>query len=346
MALPASGQQISADQISDEFGRNATGNSMSLGDYRLTQSVGSLSFNGIDSGVPSSGQIKFSDFHSKRLNVVVDFHTGGQESRQNAKSRYNNNSVTVIGGFRGRKEAGSKILIHVNKTIGSAKGSQNNVALRTGGWDSDVVLSVDVGSSGRLYGAGGDGGEGSDSFSDAGSNNATSGGNGTSALGIEHEETAVNIQSGGRIRCGFGGGGGGSGARQVDSGADRSACGGGGGGGAGLPAGNAGDRGRRRSGNEDEVTTGNDGSAGQLEENGEGGSGGNNADEAFGGSGGRGGDPDESPQGGNNGSPGDGSSAGSAGANGSAIRRSNGNIVVDITNAGDLTGDTSSTGVA
>ena len=346
MALPASGQQISASQISDEFGRNLAPNQMSLGAYRLTQSVGSLSFNGIDSGVPSSGQIKFSDFHSKRLNVVVDFHTGGQESRQNAKSRYNNNSVTVIGGFRGRKEAGSKILIHVNKTIGSAKGSQNNVALRTGGWDSDVVLSVDVGSSGRLYGAGGDGGEGSDSFSDAGSNNATSGGNGTSALGIEHEETAVNIQSGGRIRCGFGGGGGGSGARQVDSGADRSACGGGGGGGAGLPAGNAGDRGRRRSGNEDEVTTGNDGSAGQLEENGEGGSGGNNADEAFGGSGGRGGDPQESPQGGNNGSPGDGSSAGSAGANGSAIRRSNGNIVVDITNAGDLTGDTSSTGVA
>jgi len=346
MALPASGQQISADQISDEFGRNATGNSMSLGDYRLTQSVGSLSFNGIDSGVPTSGEIKFSDFHGKRLNVVVDFHTGGQESRQNAKSRYNGNSVTVIGGFRGKKEAGSKILIHVNKTIGSEKGDQSRVALRTGSWDSDVALSVDVGSSGRLYGAGGDGGEGSDSFSDSGSNSATSGGNGTSALGIEHEETAVNIQSGGRIRCGFGGGGGGSGARQVDRGADRSACGGGGGGGAGLPAGNGGDRGRRRSGNEDEVTTGNDGSAAQLEENGEGGSGGNNADEAFGGSGGRGGDPDESPQGGNNGSPGDGSSAGSAGANGSAIRRSNGNIVVDITNAGDLTGDTSATGVA
>ena len=345
MALPASGQ-ITANQISDEFGRNLAPNQMSLGAYRLTQSVGTLSFNGIDSGVPTSGEIKFSDFYSKRLNVVVDFHTGGQESRQNAKSRYNNNSVTVIGGFRGRKEAGSKILIHVNKTIGSAKGSQNNVALRTGGWDSDVVLSVDIGSSGRLYGAGGDGGEGSDSFSDAGSNAATSGGNGTSALGIEHEETAVNIQIGGRIRCGFGGGGGGSGARQVDSGADRSACGGGGGGGAGLPAGNGGDRGRRRSGNEDEVTTGNDGSAGQLEENGEGGSGGNNADEAFGGSGGRGGDPFESPQNGNAGSPGDGSNIGAAGGNGSAIRRSNGNIVVDITNAGDLTGDTSATGVA
>ena len=38
--------------------------------------------------------------------------------------------------------------------------------------------------------------------------------------------------------------------------------------------------------------------------------------------------------------------AGEDGANGSAIRRSNSNIVVDITNAGDLTGDTSATGVA
>ena len=76
-------------------------------------------------------------------------------------------------------------------------------------------MSVDVGGSGRLYGAGGDGGKGADSWSDGGSTNGGSGGNGTSALGIEHEETAVNIQSGGRIRCGFGGGGGGAGARQV-----------------------------------------------------------------------------------------------------------------------------------
>jgi hypothetical protein len=344
MALPGSGS-ISAGQISDEFGRNASGNRMSLGAYRLTQNVGSLSFNGIDSGVPNSGTIRFSDFYGKRLNVVVDFHSGGTESRQNAKNRYNGNNVTVIGGFRGRKEAGSKILIHVNKTIGSAKGNQRNVALRTGTWNSDVVLSVDVGSSGRLYGAGGDGGQGADSWSDAGSTNGGSGGNGTSALGIEHEETNVNVQSGGKILCGFGGGGGGAGARQVDSGADRSACGGGGGGGAGLPAGNGGRGGNRQSGNPDEVQSGNGGSAGQLEENGEGGSGGNNADEAIGASGGRGGDPDESPQGGNGGRNLD-SSNGGAGGNGSAIRRSSGGVVVDITNAGDLTGDTSATGVA
>ena len=348
MALPASGQ-ITANQISDEFGRNLAPNQMSLGAYRLTQSVGSLSFNGIDSGVPTSGEIKFSDFYSKRLNVVVNFHTGGQESRQNAKNRYNSNSVTVIGGFRGRKEAGSKILIHVNKTIGSAKGNQNNVALRTGNWDSDVVLSVDVGSSGRLYGAGGDGGQGADSWSDGGSTNGGSGGNGTSALGIEHEETAVNVQSGGKIHAGAPGGGGGAGARQVDGGADRSACGGGGGGGAGLPAGNGGRGGVRQSGNADEVQNGAGGSAGQLEENGEGGAGGNNANEAIGANGGRGGDFNEGggepAQGGQGGRNLD-SSNGNAGNNGAAIRRSSGSIQVDISNAGAIHGGTNATGIA
>lgn len=344
MATPSSGQ-ISATNISDEFGRNLAGNQMSLGGYRLSQTVGSLSFNGIDSGVPTSGEIKFSDFYNKRLNVVVDFHSGGQESRQNAKSRYNNNSVTVIGGFRGRKEAGSKILIHVNKTIGSAKGNQANVALRTGTWNSDVVLSVDVGSSGKLYGAGGDGGKGADSWSDAGSSNGASGGNGTSALGIEHEETNVNVQSGGKILCGFGGGGGGAGARQVDGGADRSACGGGGGGGSGLPSGNGGAAGVRQSGNADEVQNGSGGSAGQLEENGEGGSGGNNANEAIGANGGRGGDPFESAQGGGGGRNLD-SSNGGAGSNGAAIRRTNSNIQVDVTSGGQITGSSTATGVA
>ena len=348
MALPASGQ-ITANQISDEFGRNLAPNQMSLGAYRLTQSVGSLSFNGIDSGVPTSGEIKFSDFYSKRLNVVVDFHTGGAVSRSNAKNRYNGNNVTVIGGFRGKKEAGSKILIHVNKTIGSAKGNQNFVALRTGSWDSDVVLSVDVGSSGAIYGAGGDGGQGADSWSDGGSTNGGSGGNGTSALGIEHEETAVNVQSGGKIHAGAPGGGGGAGARQVDSGADRSACGGGGGGGAGLPAGNGGRGGVRQSGNADEVQNGSGGSAGQLEENGEGGAGGNNADEAIGANGGRGGDFNEGggepAQGGNGGRNLD-SSNGNAGSNGSAIRRSSGSIQVDITNAGAIHGGTNDIGVA
>jgi len=343
MAIKSSGNPnppLAFSEIETEFGSNS---SRSLGDYRISQTVGALTKT-LDTGIPSSGAIKFSEFYGKRLNVVVDFHTGGAESRQNAKSRYNGNSVTVIGGFRGKKQAGSKILIHVNKTIGSAKGNQNYVALRTGSWNSDVVLSVDIGSSGRLYGAGGDGGRGADSWSDSGSNNGSSGGNGTSALGIEHEETAVNI-SGGRIRCGFAGGGGGAGARQKDHGADRSACGGGGGGGAGSPVGSGGPRGERQSGGSDEVAVGSSGGAGQLEENGEGGNGGNNDGEAIGGNGGRGGDPNESAQSGNGGKKLD-SSQGGAGANGAAIRRSNGSIQVDVSNGGTISGDTSSTGVA
>lgn len=341
MAIKSSGNPLAFSEIETEFGSNS---SRSLGDYRISQSVGTLTKT-LDTGIPSSGPIKFSEFYGKRLNVVVNFHTGGAESRQNAKSRYNGNSVTVIGGFRGKKEAGSKILIHVNKTIGSAKGNQNYVALRTGGWNSDVVLSVDIGSSGGLYGAGGDGGKGADSWSDGGSTDGSSGGNGTSALGIEHEETAVNIQSGGNIRCGFAGGGGGAGARQVDSGADRSACGGGGGGGAGFPAGSGGERGERRSGGDDEVAVGSGGDGGQLQENGEGGEGGDNDEEAQGGNGGRGGDANESAQGGNGGRELD-SSQGGAGANGAAIRRSSGGIQIDISNGGTILGSTGATGVA
>ena len=349
MAIKSSGNPnppLAFSEIETEFGSNS---SRSLGDYRISQTVGDLTKT-LDTGIPSSGPIKFSEFYGKRLNVVVDFHTGDAESRQNAKSRYNGNSgVTVIGGFRDKKQAGSKILIHVNKTIGSAKGNQNYVALRTGSWNSDVVLSVDIGGSGRLYGAGGDGGAGADSRSDETSKNPSGGGNGTSALGIEHEETAVNI-SGGRIRCGFAGGGGGAGARQVD-GPDRSACGGGGGGGAGFPAGNGGERGLRLVGDStstestDEVAVGSSGGAGQLEENGEGGEGGNNDGEAKGGDGGRGGDPNESAQSGNGGKNLD-SSQGGAGANGAAIRRSNGSIQVDVSNGGTISGNTSATGVA
>ena len=377
MALPASGQ-ISASQISEEFGRNKEGNAMSLGDYRLTQTVGSLTLDGIDTNIPSSGEIKFSDFYNARLNVVVDFHSGGTEFRQNAKTRYNNGNVTVIGGFREKKEAGSKVLIHVNKTLGSQKHhiNSNLVALRTGNWDSDVILSVDIGSSGAIYGAGGDGGSGADC------ENTTSslaedliGLNGTSALGIEHEETAVNLFPGGKLFCGFAGGGGGGGARQVDGGEaeDRRACGGGGGGGSGLPAGSGGRGGvqvingvqQLNGSSNNNFAFGNAGGDATLEENGEGGAGGDNKNsEAVGGTGGKGGDVGfalgEIAQPGSAGAlgPGVGGGAyfelenhpdgphGRAGFDGAAIRRTNGGIDVDFNQLGGLfLGATNATGV-
>ena len=334
MALPGSGQ-ITAGQISDEFGRNASGNRMSLGAYRLTQNVGSLSFNGIDSGVPNSGTIRFSDFYGKRLNVVVDCHSGGREDRKSAKGdKWNNNAVTVIGGFRSKKESGSKIIINVNKKFCSDKSNQINCALKTGSWDSTATVQVDVGSSGQVLGAGGDGGKGADGIN----NNGNSGGNGTSALGIEHNNVVVNIASGGILRAGFGGGGGGGGHRQVDKRRDRRAGGGGGGGGAGCPAGNGGQGGDTGGGFGSGA--GQPGGAGTETTGGGGGGGGNNAGQAGGASGGSGGQAS-----GNAGSGGNrNTSGGSGGGNGAAIRRTSG-FSVTINNSGSIQGDQNATGV-
>ena len=66
MALQASGQ-ISFSDISNEFG-----NAGSLGAYRVSQTIGELSNLPLDNGIPQSGTISFSDFYSKRLNIVVN----------------------------------------------------------------------------------------------------------------------------------------------------------------------------------------------------------------------------------------------------------------------------------
>ena len=237
MAIKSSGSSLSFSEIEAEFGSNGT---RSLGSYRLTQNVGSLSNLPLDSGIPTSGTIKFSDFYSKRLNVVVDCFSGGNETRKVAKNdKWNNNQVTVVGGFRSKKEDGSKIIINVNKKFCSNKDATSRCALRTGSWSSSATVQVDVGSSGKILGSGGDGGRGANGIDSSGQ----AGGTGTSGLGIEVNNCTVNVSSGGIIRAGFGGGGGGGGDRQVDKGEDRRAGGGGGGGGQGYPGGSGGHRG-------------------------------------------------------------------------------------------------------
>ena len=323
MAIKGSGSSLSFSEIEAEFGSNGT---RSLGSYRLTQNVGSLTNLPLDSGVPTSGTIKFSDFYSKRLNVVVDCFSGGDETRTIAKNdKWNNNQLTVIGGFRSQKEGGSKIIINVNKKICSDKNGVNNCALKTGSWDATAVVQVDVGSSGQILGSGGDGGRGRNGIDGS----AQAGFAGSSGLGIEVNNTTVNVASGGIIRAGFGGGGGGGGGRQVDKGEDRRASGGGGGGGAGCPPGNGGAGGTTGAG-------GQSGDAGSETTGGSGGSGGNNENQAFGGTGGSGGQAQGGP----------GASSGGAGANGAAIRRTSGFIVNINNNGGTISGDTSATGVS
>ena len=357
MAVKASGSPLSFSEIETEFGQN---NDRDLGEYRVSQTVGGLSNQPLDTSIPQSGAIKFSDFYSKRLNVVIDYHSGSTENRpSDARTKYQAGSTsgnrTVIGGFKDRisgNSSGSKVRIHVNKTIGSAVGNVNNCAVRTGtGWDSGTVLTVEIGSSGKIYGAGGNGGEAGTSDGDKDGDN---GGSGSSGLGVQFSGTTVI--NNGVISAGYGGGGGG-GYRKVEreemfGGPVYAASGGGGGGGQGLPAGEGID------GGTDGTTT-----AG-----GNGGEGGSNS-QAHGGGGGGGGSNGTGGEGGNNNDGGNGTassggngasgthtgsiegennvqgSGGSGGSNGAAIRRTSG-ITVNITNNATITGATNATGVS
>ena len=324
MAIKGSGSSLSFSEIEAEFGSNGT---RSLGSYRLSQNVGSLSNLPLDSGIPTSGEIKFSQFYGKRLNVVVDCFSGGEETRKIAKNdKWNNNQLTVIGGFRSQKEGGSKIIINVNKKFCSNKDATSRCALRTGSWDSTAVVQVDVGSSGKILGSGGNGGRGQNGVDGS----AQGGFTGTSGLGIEVNNCTVNVASGGIIRAGFGGGGGGGGGREVDKGEDRRASGGGGGGGAGCPPGNGGPGGSTGAG-------GQSGDAGSETAGGSGGGGGNNDGEAGGQTGGSGGQAQGGP----------GGAQGGAGQNGAAIRRTSGFTVnIDSASLSRCQGDTNATGTS
>ena len=332
MTIKSSGSSLSFSEIETEFGANG---SRSLGGYRLTQNVGSLSNLPLDNGIPTSGQIKFSDFYSKQLNVVVDCHSGGREDRKSARNdKWNNNAVTVIGGFRSKKESGSKIIINVNKKFCSNKDQQNRCALRTGSWDGSATVQVDIGGSAQILGSGGDGGKGADGIN----NNGNPGASGTSGLGIEQNNVVVNISSGAVLRAGFGGGGGGGGGRQTDKRRDRRAGGGGGGGGAGCPAGNGGAGGSPGGGFGS--GPGAPGGAGTETSGGGGGGGGNNGGQAYGGPGGSGGQASGSAGSGQSRN----TSGGSGGGDGAAIRRISG-YNVTINNNGSITGSTTATGV-
>ena len=59
MVLPTSGNAIKFSDIETEFGQNTD---RDLGEYRISQTVGGLTNQPLDAGIPQSGTIKFSDF--------------------------------------------------------------------------------------------------------------------------------------------------------------------------------------------------------------------------------------------------------------------------------------------
>jgi hypothetical protein len=314
MALQASGT-IYFSQIVNEFGLPSGRN---LGSYRVSNNVGTLENLPLDDGIPQSGTIKFSDFYSKKLNVVVDLYSiPNPSTRLIARSRYNDNNLTVIGGFRGRPDSsdGIKVIVNINGVIGSDKSSIDAAALRTGTWESNTELELEIGKDTQLFGAGGNGGDGP----------SGTGKPGSSALGIQYPAIVKNR---GYIQAGSGGGGGSvavNSARRSRTIATRrrtdTAYGGnGGGGGAGLPIGNGGAG----------------GPAGAMERRRVGATG-SNATNAF--TGGSGGNNDSGQNGGAGGSSGgSGGGGGGAGSNGGSQGRAiiiyNDGTGTSITNIG------------
>ena len=239
--------QISFSQIAAEFGYPTNKN---IGAYRVDQTIGDRNWT-LDTGVPTSGTIKFSDLRGKTCNVVVDYpQVVGEnyESNVYATTKYTSNGV-VVGGFKSIPPISSttetkKVYHLIRKTIGGS--SADGVALRTGTWNSSAVtLNFIITSSGEIIGKGGTGGEyGGAGGYGSGYNSAQArqtGGDGSPAFYSTYPCSIV-IESSGRIQAGGGGGGGaGSGCCDPDSNPqDPVANGGGGGGGAGLPAGNGG----------------------------------------------------------------------------------------------------------
>ena len=291
MALPNSPSELRFSQLESEFGRNGK---RSLGDYRVSDNyannrggaavaVGNLP---LDDGIPQSGQIAFSDFHGKRLNMVVDYYSATERTRVDGRRKYNNNpqDVRCVGGFRTRpaNSSGTKVILHVNDVIKSEKdNNRRKVAFRTGSWNGGTDLRIDVGDAGKILGAGGDGGKGADSQNERGGD----GKNGNSGLGLAYPAT-IRVFSGGVIAGGGGGGGGGGGAYDTDKWDDELGSGGGGGGGAGRPAGKGGKKG------DGWEADGEKGSNGSDYGGGSGGAGGDE-EEAIGGRGGRGGNSGE-----------------------------------------------------
>jgi hypothetical protein len=345
MALQASGP-ISFSQISNEFGLSSGKN---FGAYRISQTVGGLNNLALDnqnSGtsiiplIPQSGTIRFSNFYSTRLNMVV--YCSG--NRITARARYNDNSnVFVIGGYKTRpaSSSGTKVWIHTNETISSnipASSAPNRqyCSLITGGWEGDTDLRLDIGTSGVVSGAGGNGGTGGSDRC----GNGFGGAFGTSAIGVNYQP--IIITNRGRIQGGSGGGGGGGSAysenrRRFRRDVIGRSAGGGGGGGMGSPGGSGGGPGGGTRGTRAGVNRfPTSGSSGGLNSQGAGGVGGIVSNRAIattiGGSGGSGGNNGGSGSGGSCSQPG-----GAVGPSGFGIIITNNGTGVTISNAGSIT---------
>ena len=271
MTIKASGRDLKFSEIASEFGNSGENSGeISLGRYKQHKlnngnmsnypvTIGSVSFSELAPGIPTTGEIKVSDFYSKKLTFVVDYHSFAADrddstAHVDAEVRWKNGNNFSVGNFRDAPTAaggwagGKKVVINYNRRFGSVTNNSTSVvALRTGQfWPNETEMVIEVGPNARLFGAGGRGGHGS-----SGSGVGGDARNGNSALGIDINTSSggksctINVRNGGYIQCGFEGGGGGGGfyddPNKNDE--DPTVSGGGGGGGAGRPSGVGGNAG-------------------------------------------------------------------------------------------------------
>ena len=278
--LQSAGTKLTFRQIRNEFGVTpADGETAGgLGGYRISENIGSLNNLPLDNGIPQSGTIRFSDFYSKKLNIVVKC-TGGNL----AKANYEAHSQVVgtasgiskstpsrsSGGWQG----GKKIFINITGTYSSNGASRGDWAFKTrstGYWPGGTDMIIDVGASGNVVGRGGNGGSQSGGDGGHGSNGLRywSGAEFGNIDITKNEQTNTDAY----ISAGGGGGGGGSDAEQNDPGDRNDAEGGGGGGGNGIPAGAGGNG--NGGGSAGGVKSGGGGKDGESDREARGGSGG------------------------------------------------------------------------
>jgi len=328
MTLPTSGNQIKFSDIASEFGYTPNNK---LGEYRVNQSIAGKDWV-LDSGIPSSGQIKFSDFHGKRLNIVVESGTGGDEFNVTLTNYWSTKTKTCVGGFKSPESSLSsqgdkKYHVILRRDYGGS--GSVNTSVKSGSWPSGSILNVYVSNNATIYGRGGDGGYGG--WSDGGS-----GGNGSpgqNAIGFSYDAT-LTIESGSGIIAGAGGGGGGGGNHHnPDEGpSDPTFTGGNGGGGRGNPGGGGGGQSGTKSKGGDGYEGGGWGWDGGNKGHAGGGGGGGGWDAGSIGAGSRGG----GAAGNTNGSGGSGgwggAPPGSGGSPGNAILRTSGTTVTVVNN--------------
>lgn len=266
MPLPSSGP-ISFSDIQSQFGGT---NPISLSEYY--RGGGFVTNTGVNNTIPTSGAISVGNFYNTYGRVPIAITISASTNNYDA---YASRTLSYVAGV-----SDLTYTIDAAVVIGSANTSSNAFLISASFLSTDTVTVVN---NGRITGAGGNGGRGSDQR--PGGTGAAGGGGGGTALSVAR---AVTITNNGTVAGGGGGGGGGGGSyfsRNAKS--DDNIAGGGGGGGAGAVAG-SGASGGTAAGQENNYN-GRAGNAGTLTAGGGGGAtngGGYGAPTGYGGAGG------------------------------------------------------------